>query len=152
MWTLGTLIALPMAIIAAIACISIGVYLARRENDDPYHGDDIFAIIWTAVGAFLIVITAWAMYPYKADYHRWNTKDGVVTNVEKRLVGTGNGMEEKIVVKIDGHEDPYGCLDTRCALLVPGDYLKLACKKVFEYGATDGWDCKFREWDDRTPA
>jgi hypothetical protein len=39
----------------------------------------------------------------------------------------------------------YGCTDTRCALVEPGDYLKLACKKAWEYGSTDGWDCRFRE-------
>ena len=54
-------------------------------------------------------------------------------------------MEEKFVVRYeDGGGQQFGCTDTRCASVKPGDTLTLACKRAWEWAATDGYDCRFR--------
>lgn len=151
MWTLGTLIAFPLFAILGLALVILGVLLLRTAGTGYDASDQrIFGWISLVLGVLIAICVALGMFPYKAEYHRWETKAGTVTRIDKRLVGSGDGMEEKFVVTLGEGQQQYGCLDTRCASIHEGDYLALACKKVFEYGATDGWDCKFREWRDQT--
>lgn len=154
MWTLGTLIVMPLCVILATIFFGLFVYFFhKRKTADRYDRGTFtgFGLGSLAISIAILIATAFGMYPYDADYHKYNIKDGTITRLDTRLVSSGEGMEEKFVVTFSGSDQQYGCLDTRCASLEVGDYLEMACKKVFEYGATDGWDCKFRSWSDQTP-
>lgn len=120
-----------------------GLYLWVRNNSDRYNMDGVFGAVWVGVALVLLLLSAGVMYPYDMDYHQYSIKEGTVVQIDSRMVPAGKGMEEKFAVELsDG--GVYGCLDTRCSLLEPGDTLTMACKKVWEFRGTAGWDCKFR--------
>lgn len=153
MWTLGTLIAFPLALLVGFLVLAIGVGLIWSADSGSYvDRDDRTAGAGAVIVALIIFVAiAIGMYPYDAAYHQWQKHDGTITRIDKRLVSSGDkSMEDKFVVTFAGSDQQYGCLDTRCASLRVGDYLSLRCKRVWEYGATDGYDCKFDRWQDQT--
>lgn len=89
------------------------------------------------------MLVAVGMWPYKADYHRWTAHSGTVSDVNRRMIADGNSTSQKYVVRFTGSRQEYGCQDTRCALIRPGDRIDLACKRAWQYAGTDGWDCNF---------
>lgn len=148
--SLGTIIGLPVLLILIIAAAITGAlfWRARQNSDDPFWaGSAIAAWVTTAC---LIIGTAIGMWPYKAEYHAWNSASGTVKAMDARLVSTGEaGMEQRFVVTFtDGRQ--RACDDTRCATVKPGDVLALKCKRHYQWGATPGWDCNWL--DNRKPA
>ena len=150
-WSLGVLVGLPVAAAIVAALIVASRYAAHRSHtasgimaDDDrklLRGLSIASLAATAVP---VGITALTMWPYSAQYHRWEPKTGVVGSVSKRLIGDGdNGMSQRFVVSYRESGRQYGCDDTRCALIRPGDRLTLMCKREWQYSGTDGWSCNF---------
>lgn len=136
-WSIGTLVGLPIAAIIVIALLVLaGVALYGREKG---IGGKFLAL---ALG--IALFTGWAMYPWQARYHRWEPKTGTVESVNKRLISDGDkSMSERFVVRWRGADGEYGCDDTRCALVRPGDRLTLLCKREWQYAGVDGWACNF---------
>lgn len=149
-WSLGSLIAFPIFAFLWLLCVAvflIAVVVAIRSDkgsDDRGVGIT-FAFGSAFIGTIILAVVAspLGMYPYKVEYHKWIPHDGAIGKIAERQVSTGDGMETKYVVQFEGSGQQYGCNDTRCALLEPGDYLALSCKKVWEWAATDGYDCRF---------
>ncbi len=147
-----------LGIIVAILCLVVGLALIAQSNrmDPPmqaYH-DDVrpwLGGIGLAIVILTIVVTVGAMFPYERQYHSFNQQGGVVEAVESRLVKVGDGMEEKFVVRFVGVDPRFGCKDTRCSLVQPGDTLYLNCIRDWSYTGTDGWDCSFREHISQAP-
>jgi hypothetical protein len=138
-WSLGVLIGGPVAlvfILLSLVAVAAGVVLWRREAD---------ALLFVLGAGSLVVtlgITGWAFYPYSSDYHKWTELTGEVVKVNDRFLQAGKGVEQKYVVDFgDGEE--YGCRDTRCSLIEPGERLTLSCKKAWQYTGRDGWDCNY---------
>lgn len=102
-----------------------------------------FRIIAAVVAIFILIYTAGFFYPYEVQYHRWDEKSGTVAEVNRRMVPSGDGTEEKFVVRFAEDRQEYGCEDTRCAAVEQGDRLTLSCLRVWQYSGTDGWDCAF---------
>lgn len=150
-WSLGTLIWLPIAFMLVVALVWAGVLFKRaapRATDSENRVASLtmaYCCLAAAVG--IIIGTAapvTGMWPYKAEYHQWQHHGGTVTSIDKRLVSAGSdSMEEKFVVTFEGDAQQYGCQDTRCASVEEGDTLHLSCKRVWEWAATDGFDCRF---------
>lgn len=143
--SMGTLIGLPIAALLVLGCLAVSLIGLSGVR----YGDEFgWSFVIGGVLAALVVVgvTGVLMWPWKHDYHHWVDKGGVVEEVSKRLVPAGDkGMQEKYVFVIDGY--PYGVLDTRAALVKPGDHVAIACKKAFEWGVpqeSNGWDCKWR--------
>lgn len=151
-WTLGTLIWLPtlVVIVAALVYVARRLYrYAERVSGRTYS--DAPEARWLARSALalaavlvILTLTPWGMYPYKAEYHQWRTVSGTVEKIDKRLIGNGDSMEDKFVVRFaDSNGAQFGCDDTRCASVEAGDALTLSCKRVWQYTGTDGYDCRF---------
>lgn len=138
-WSLGVLIGGPIAalfILAGIIVLALSIWMWH----DTHEGLGVVA----AAVAYLVAVFAilgFCYYPLDADYHQWRDVSGTVEQIDNRLIGSGDGMETKFVVLIDGQQ--YGCDDTRCAGVREGDDLTLSCKRAWQYTGVDGYDCRF---------
>lgn len=137
-WSLGVLIGLPLAAIVLIGLFGLGVLFASGKEWGVAAG---FFLAFAVFLAFLL--SPLGYYPYKAEYHQWQPHGGTVASIDKRLMGGSDNLEEKFVVRFEGSPQQYGCSDTRCASVHPGDRLSLTCKKDWEYAAVDGYNCRF---------
>lgn len=146
-WSLGVLIGLPIAGVLALLCVLAWIaatlfwWSERKDN----YGFTFFATL-IPIGVLILVagITAWAFYPFSAQYHRWVPKSGVVTDVSSRFLSQDKGTTQKFVVEFaNDPEQRYGCNDTRCSLVKEGDTLTLSCKRTWQYAGEDGWDCNY---------
>ena len=147
----GTLIDLPIVLASALAALIGGTYLVRlRSRVDEIDAPLVF---WGGIGCFvlaagLVIGAAIGMWPYDAEYHEWRTTSGKVKETNSRLVGAGEGMEQRFVVTFaDGRQ--RACDDTRCSTVKAGDTLTLKCKRAYQWGATPGYDCN---WISNEPA
>lgn len=136
-WSLGVLVGLPAVDIVLLA-VAIGAVAAWRYEDAEF-----IAVILGVTIVLVALGTVAAMWPLKAEYHRWEPKTGTVTEINRRLISDGDrSMNERIVVRYgDGQE--YGCDDTRCSLLKRGDALTLMCKREYQWTGTPDWSCNF---------
>lgn len=151
--TLGTLIWVPIAIIIVIVGLWLAVKAAliwRGTRDDDYYSSSDADDAWMFIGLFsgilaLIVLggTLYGMWPYSWDYHHWSTVNGQVERVSSRLLPNGDAVEQKFVVILRDHGEPYGIQDTRASLLKPGDEVSLKCKKAYVFQSQSGWDCNW---------
>jgi hypothetical protein len=141
-WSFG-LFLLPVFVLLFIVCVLATLWFLC--GSDPYGDNGLAAFLFAAAAMFILVCCTLGYYPYQGDYHTWSTKDGTVLQITSRFVGSGDGTQQKYAVQLDDG-NVYGCLDTRCSLVKAGDYLKLSCKKAYEFRSTSGWDCRFRDW------
>lgn len=138
-WSLGVLIGLPILGLVALGVLAwIVFWFWAGDGTGPAVGGIVTLLI---VGG--VALSPLGYYPYKAEYHQWRPVTGEVQEVSKRLVSSGDSMEEKIVIKFDGEPREYGCNDTRCSLAKKGDYLDLKCKRAWQYASVSGYDCRF---------
>lgn len=156
-WTLGVKIGLPFAILGLIGLV-VGTVLCfrwylRERNDEFYTSDRGFALGCTLVGIALQLVLIgsclYAYFPYSAEYHQYRTVTGTVERISNRLIvntdsdgNTSGGQKFVVIFKGSGGKQ-YGINDTRASLVRPGDKIAINCIRVFEYGSTDGYDCKW---------
>lgn len=146
-WSLGTLLAFPLGVLAIVALLVVAVVLlVIRRTADRYDRGIILAF---AIGSFVaalvaLLIVAFGMYPYKAEYHQWRDVSGVVATTNSRLIAGDHATDQKFVVSFVGAPDKqFGCNDTRCAGVRPGDHLTITCKRTWQWFGTPGYDCNF---------
>lgn len=145
-WSLGTLIWLPISALLVIGLIAFGEIAKRaREGASTYDKGLWTGTKWCsrALALLFVIGTALGMYPYAGEYHQWRDVAGTVASIDNRLIGTGDGMETKFVVRFADTDQQYGCDDTRCAQVREGDRLTLSCIRAWQYTGTDGYDCRF---------
>lgn len=146
--SLGIIIGLPVVGLAFIVC-AIGFFVFRwwAKNGDSYDHGIAVASKWGTipVAVSVLVIAAFAYWPFKWEYHSWQKTTGTIQTISKRLVSTGDkSMEERFVVQFtDGRQ--RSCDDSRCSLLRPGMTLTLRCKRAYQWGSTPGYDCNYVE-------
>lgn len=126
-------------VIVLLGATGFGIWMAS-DTDTRSMG-----ILWIAgtlvvCSAILVAIN----FPFDMAYHSYRPVSGTVSNVASRLVDTGNkSTETKYVVTFKGSSQAYGCLDTRCALVKPGDHLQLMCIRTWQYASVSGYDCNY---------
>lgn len=136
--SMGLWLGLPIAGIIVVICIAVCCAFALTKPYDWGLGFTISAVI----GIATILGTGFAMWPWKHDYHYYVPVSGKVTQTNSRFISTDSGVSQRYVVVINGQ--PYGVDDTRASLLKEGDFVKLRCKKEFDWGSSDqGWACKW---------
>lgn len=148
--SLGIIIGLPIVALVVIALL-VGFILFLRwakvhGGDHPDRGIAIgFGWACFAVAVVILIVAAFALWPFQWDYHSWQKTTGTIQTTSKRLVSTGDkSMEERFVVQFtDGRQ--RACDDSRCSLLKPGMTLTLRCKRAYQWGATPGYDCNYVE-------
>lgn len=146
-WSIGTLVLMPVFIFVAAVFILAGIawwiWRTPGSYDMPAWVGGVGGI---TIGALLLAGTGLAMWPWKAQYHQWQPVTGKVAQISSRLVGDSDSAHQKFVVKFtDGRL--RGVDDTRAALVKPGDTISLKCKRVYQWGATPGWDCNWASQD-----
>lgn len=147
--TLGFLIGTTIAVILLLGSAIIGLLAFRQYRKDKYS--DVFDLLDSGaavVGSVIVFVATlglslWQWFPYNMAYHSYRPQSGVVQQVSSRILGDSNSVSQKFVVLFRGNPQEYGCTDTRCALIRPGDSVSLDCKKVWVYGGADGYDCNF---------
>lgn len=126
-------------VVAFLASAGFGTWLTI---DEDYRAMGVWWIIGTLLlcGALLLINN----FPFDMAYHSYQPVSGTVSAVASRLVDTGsNSTETKYVVTFKGSKQPYACLDTRCALIKPGDHLQLMCIRTWQYASVSGYDCNY---------
>lgn len=109
--------------------------------------DGAKTVFATTMVVTIITLAAWlwGSWPLSYNYHHWITKQGrVEQKVGSRFIAQDHGTTQKFVVVLNGHA--YGVNDTRASLLRRGDFVRLRCKKAYEFGTprhSQGWDCKW---------
>ncbi len=141
-WSLGVLVGLPVLgvlLLIAIGLTIFGVLMWFRGD----YGDWLFLAVPSGVVAVIFaLVVVLGFYPYKAEYHQWRTTSGEVTAVKSRILGSGDGINQRFVVRIEG-TGYRSCDDTRCADVEVGDMLTVTCKRAWQFTGTDGYDCNF---------
>jgi len=145
--TIATMIVVPL-IIAAVLIVCAFFFTMWRALRARGHDDAPLALACWILSALLAVgivaATWWGMYPWKAEYHHWTPKSGVVDTVDSRLVPSGDkSMEQKFVVSFVGEDQQYAVIDTRAAGVKPGDRLTITCVRRWQWSGTHGYDCNF---------
>lgn len=145
-WSLGTLIWMPIFVILLIIClvITVGAFVWWRRNWDSYGSDDAlgFSIGAAIVAVLLIAGTAWGMWPYKTEYHKWIETSGTVEQIESRIMATDSGPTERYVVTLD-NGNIRSCDDSRCTQIEEGDELTLMCKRDWQWAGEHGYSCNY---------
>lgn len=146
MASLGIIIGLPI-----IALVLIGLTAAFfgfrwwAKSGDTYDHGLAVASKWGTIpiAVIVLIVAAFAYWPFKWQYHSWQKTTGTVQAISKRLVSSGDkSMEERFVVQFaDGRQ--RACDDSRCSLLRSGMTLTLRCKRAYQWGATPGYDCNY---------
>lgn len=143
-WAIGSvagIIFTALLVLSTPVLIWWGRHVLRGIDSDlawlPFAGAGITTLL------IAVMLSPVALYPYKGEYHQWRHVAGTVAEIEKRLVGTGGGMEEKFVVTFTGSPQEWRVDDTRASLVEVGDELTIACRRVWEYAATHGYVCKW---------
>lgn len=151
-WSLGVLIGVPILGVIVLACLAWAVFWSItgfRERDGEAFGFASFGFASFGLGGLVLVLgialSPLGYYPYDASYHQWRPVSGVVKDASSRFLPSSDGKatEQKIVVQYVGSELAFGCQDTRCALVKPGDTLDLKCKRAWQYQSESGYDCRF---------
>lgn len=113
-------------------------------------GYDTEDIAWTAIviggiWSFIVFLGfGIGMWPWDSAHHTYVEYNGSVVQTNSRLLSNGNsGTDQKFAIQLAGSNQVYGCADTRCSLVQPGDVVTLACIQVYQLNATDGLDCNF---------
>lgn len=144
-WSLDFLTALPVVFIVFVVLVVLTALAFKwRRNGDRYDRPLATACAYggIVITVIFVICAAGGFFPYEKQYHAYTQKVGVVESVSKRLLGSSDSFQEKFVVRYeDGRV--FGCEDTRCALVKPGNTLVLACIRVWEYQGSDGYDCAF---------
>lgn len=142
-WSLGVLIGIPVLALFIIAGVGL-IFLSRHMSKQSHDYGEGRIVLYGAIATIVItvIVGVFSFYPYKYEYHSWQTVTGTVKNMDKRLVADGEGMSEKFVVTYT-NGNQRGCLDTRCADVKPGDTLTITCKRAWQFTGTDGYDCNF---------
>lgn len=80
-------------------------------------------------------------FPYSTEHHSYKPVSGTVLQVDKKFMGDGGSTTESINLNINGVD--YSVDDSRAATVRRGDSVNLKCVKDWNYGAEDGWNCKW---------
>lgn len=135
-YVVGTIIASLIVLVAIIVIIAVWV----RDSYDK----GLISLVAFVVALIVAGLYVWASYPsFDMKYHSYKPVAGTVEKINSRIVSDGDSVNQKFVVIFKGDSQEYGCVDTRCSLVQPGDQLSLSCIQVFVYAGTDGFDCQF---------
>lgn len=144
--TIATFIVVPIILGTTLAAAGLFFY-AWRQLRTRDHEDTPWAlaswVLAVVIAAATVGLTWWGMYPWRAEYHQWTPKAGIVDTVDSRLVPESQTVQQKFVVAFVGDPQQYGVTDTRAAGMRAGDRLTITCVRRWQWSGSDGFDCNF---------
>lgn len=137
-------ICIPLGVIFGLITLATLINL-MRDNFDEFVLFGAFASALATVGFFGGYI--WGMYPDDFAHHHYTRYTGTVAETNSRLIASGTdggGTDQKFVVSFkEAPNEQYGVIDTRAALVKPGQTLTIDCVKIWQQAGTEGQDCQF---------
>lgn len=136
-WLPSVWLGIPAIVLGILVCVALIVLCARFNKNDP-------GVFWLLASMPIVAILAlivaplFGYWPYQGDYHRLQPVTGTVAAVDTRFLAAS----QYVVVTYQGGLI-VRCDDSRCATVRPGESLRLLCTKEFEYGAVNGWGCRW---------
>lgn len=135
-WLPSVWAGIPAIVLGILLCVAMIALAARLAGD---RGDFwLLASLPMLVAVALVAIPLGGYWPYRGDYHRLQPVTGVVTSVDTRFLAASQYV---IVTYQEG--TTVRCDDSRCATVRVGDNLRLLCTKEWQYGAVNGWGCRW---------
>lgn len=96
-----------------------------------------------AVVAIVFGIFVWAAWPpYAMAYHTYQPTTITVRSISSRIIESGNSVNQRIAV-VGTNNRIYGCDDTRCTTLQPGQTVTLMCTLLWQGNAVPGSVCNW---------
>jgi hypothetical protein len=137
-----------LIIIGAIILVTTIVGIFFVSTDSENRGWDF--LVWLGTYAVEAILLLVVLFPLQPKYWEYSPVTGTVTSTGSRFIASdtnGGGSTQKYVLSITGPQagplGAYGCLDTRCALVKPGDKITLMCEPQFEFNGQPGDDCNW---------
>lgn len=136
----GWITALIIVIILSAPCLIIGgiaTWLTWSDSGPfPLIGGTLLAgVIW---GIF-----TWAAWPpFSMQYHELRPVSGIVQSVSSRFLGSGNNSTTQ-KFSVEMNRTIYGCNDTRCSQVRPGDRIVMLCSQSWQANGVPGYDCNW---------
>lgn len=124
-----------------VILVTIGLALNERRGQRGVvvFGGVVCSLL--SVGALMFVL-----FPFSSDYLSYHNESGTVTAISSRFLSSGSGssatVNQRYAVNIAG-KGIFGCDDTRCSVIKPGDRIVLSCEKEWQWHGTPGWVCQF---------
>lgn len=135
-WLPSVWLGLPAIALGVLLCAFLTVLALRKAHDGE---EAVMMALLPVIGLLGLTIgPAFGYWPYKGDYHRLQPVTGVVASVDSRFLAASQYV---IVTYREGAT--VRCDDSRCAAIRPGETLRLLCTKEFQYGAVNGWGCRW---------
>lgn len=139
-WLIWMIILSISAGLAWLVAIPAGIHWLRKGHSASTSRRTFVsaAIIALVIGSIGTAVA----FPFSGQYHRYVPVSGKVTMISSRLLADNQGgTTQKFVFVIGGQ--PYGCNDTRCALVKHGQVVTLMCERTWQWSGTPGWDCNW---------
>lgn len=137
--TIATWITLGTAVVCAIIIVICAWLVLEEDSQDrPKAFAGVIAVALLLAGGFV-----WGWWPFNPEYHHWYKVTGTVSEVSSRQVASGKGMEQRFVLRLAEHAEPFAVDDTRAALVKKGNAVELACKRSWVYASHSGWACRW---------
>lgn len=106
-------------------------------------GPRMAAIIPVLCGIAIYGVFVWAAWPpYAMQYHTYQPTTITVKQISSRFIGDGNSVNQRIAV-VGTDNRIYGCDDTRCTTLSPGQIVTLMCTQEWQGNAVPGYVCNW---------
>lgn len=146
-WDPAFLITCIVGILAAAAftVTSVRLFLKdkRVQNDDLLVSTVAKAWIFATAAAAALATVAITAFPFQAQYLQYRPVSGTVRSVTSRfLSGGNNSVSQRFAVTMSGGQI-YGCDDTRCSTLKPGDRVTILCERQWQWVGVPGWTCNW---------
>lgn len=139
----GGFIAAMVFLLFLLPVTSLAVFVTVKCWKDEYtdSADRAFITGVSLTGIIFVVLTLVTLFPYSMEHHSYKPVSGTVIQVDKKFMSDGDSTTESINLNINGVD--YTVDDSRAATIRRGDSVNLKCVKDWNYGAEDGWNCKW---------
>lgn len=125
-----------LGVAALVLIVSVGLLFFRTEFGGNYIAGGAGILLALFTGGVCIA----APWPINdSSYHRFYEVQGTVTDIDHPP------FLNRYAIRLAESGQLFGCDDTRCSTLNKGDSVTLNCKKEWEYQATPGWACRWKE-------
>jgi hypothetical protein len=145
-YVVGMIIVIVLSALAVLIGLAAGALFGPDDRDKlvSIPGAIIGIVCGGAVAALCWGIFTWATWPpFSPQYHTYVPVTMTVKEVSSRFISDGGGSVNQRVAITSADGTIYGCDDTRCTTLQPGQVVTLLCVKEWEGNGVPGEVCNW---------